>query len=67
MTPFITFAMTDMAPLFICLFLSLLPRNVCPPDLDLDSVTTRYAASEWFCSTMSLAQNNTVDSGLVAQ
>ena len=66
-TCLITFAIIDIGQLFICLFSSLLPRNVYPPALDLAPETTRYAASECFCSTMSLAQNSTVDSGFVAQ
>ena len=45
-TCLITFTMIDIGPLFICLFYSLLPRNIYLLTLALSMETTRYAASE---------------------
>ena len=67
MTCLITFARIVIGPLWICLLLLRLPRKVYPPALDRAFDATRYAASEWLCSVMSLARNRTVASGLVAQ
>ena len=54
-TIFIIFAMIDIGPLMICCLLELLPKYVYPAARDRAPVATRYAASEWLCSIMSLA------------
>ena len=65
--PSINFAVIDIGLIIICLLFISFPKYVYPAALDLAPVATKYAASEWLCNIISLAQYSTTASGCVAQ
>ena len=56
-----------MPPLRVSGLLVSFPKYVYPAAFDLATVVTKYAASEWLCNIMLLAQYSTTASGCLAQ